>query len=339
MNPSASVHGGPDAQGAARWDFSTNANACGPAPTALRALQAADPTRYPDPACTALRESLGAWHGVAPQRVVIGASASELIVRITAAMARLDRGATVWAPCPGYADYAQAALACGLALGGSPSAASLRWQTAPGSPFGDAGDSDAGVENATSTRVVDRAYAPLRLEGAALAVPETAWQLWSPNKALGLAGVRGAYAIAPAAAGALRQAVDALAPSWPLGAHGVAMLAAWTDPETQDWLARSLDTLRAWKRQQLALCADLGWYVHASVTPFFVARWDVDAAPPPSKVLPRLRVHGVQLRDTASMGLPGSVRLSVQPPAAQQALLAAWQAAVRRREFHPERTR
>ena len=32
-------HGGPDALGVPRWDFSTNANACGPCPPALQAVQ------------------------------------------------------------------------------------------------------------------------------------------------------------------------------------------------------------------------------------------------------------------------------------------------------------
>ena len=48
-----SPHGGPDAQGVPLWDFSTNANACGPCPEALAAVQQADATRYPDPAYTA----------------------------------------------------------------------------------------------------------------------------------------------------------------------------------------------------------------------------------------------------------------------------------------------
>ena len=32
-------HGGPDALGAATWDFSTNANAASPCPSALTALR------------------------------------------------------------------------------------------------------------------------------------------------------------------------------------------------------------------------------------------------------------------------------------------------------------
>ncbi len=48
------LHGGPDGGPALRWDFSVNANACGPCPPALAALQRADRGRYPDPAYTAL---------------------------------------------------------------------------------------------------------------------------------------------------------------------------------------------------------------------------------------------------------------------------------------------
>ena len=39
-----------------------------------------------------------------------------------------------------------------------------------------------------------------------------------------------------------------------------------------------------------------------------------------------LAAHGIKLRDAASFGLPGTVRLGVLAPAAQDALQAAWQA-------------
>lgn len=38
---------------------------------------------------------------------------------------------------------------------------------------------------------------------------------------------------------------------------------------------------------------------------------------------PRLRERGIRVRDAASFGLPGWVRVSAQPPAAQQALQQA----------------
>ena len=53
------LHGGPDAQGAPEHDLSTNANACGPCPLAVRALERADARRYPDPTYTRLRALLG----------------------------------------------------------------------------------------------------------------------------------------------------------------------------------------------------------------------------------------------------------------------------------------
>ncbi|MBC7991764.1 MAG: aminotransferase class I/II-fold pyridoxal phosphate-dependent enzyme, partial [Rhizobacter sp.] len=190
------------------------------------------------------------------------------------------------------------------------------WHTEPGSPEGRSQRVPATRDGAVL--VVDRAYEPLRLSGGAPAMPSHAWQLMSPNKALGLTGVRGAYSIAPPDAGELQMALQRLAPSWPLGAHGVAMLAGWPTDETQAWLADCLPTLREWKRQQLVCCAELGWLCGESVTPFFVAQ-GVD-----TQCLPRLREHGVKLRDTTDMGLPGHLRLSVQSPQAQQALRAAW---------------
>jgi histidinol-phosphate aminotransferase len=113
--------------------------------------------------------------------------------------------------------------------------------------------------------------------------------------------------------------MNQLCPSWPIGAHGVAMLQAWTQPDVQAWLASSLETLRGWKAQQVALCAALGWTVLPSHANFFVCRWDHG-----SSALAYLRTRGVKLRDCTSFGLPGHVRLSVQADAAQDALRAAW---------------
>ena len=42
-------------------------------------------------------------------------------------------------------------------------------------------------------------------------------------------------------------------------------------------------------------------------------------------ILGRLRARGIKLRDCASFGLPGHVRLSVQAPASQDALHQAWE--------------
>jgi histidinol-phosphate aminotransferase len=321
------VHGGPGPAGPVRWDFSSNAHGAGPCPTALQAVQRADPGRYPDATYHTLRRRLAEWHGVAPQRIVLAASASEFIQRITAVSGRLRPGA-VAVPAHAYGDYVAAAGAWGRALvsgdddRGAPGPITLRWCADPGSPLGKsvAPPSDP----AALPTVVDRVYAPLRLHGTdpwAPAILDQVFQLHSPNKALGLTGVRGAYAVAPAGGGAharaLREALRAAEPSWPLGAHGVAMLMAWTEPATQRWLHDSLPLLRRWTQ-------DLRDGLHAlrlepmeSDTPFFCARRPHRAG------ASWLHARGLAVRDTKSFGLPGWMRVSAQPPEATQALLHA----------------
>ena len=337
------VHGGPDARGAAQYDFSTNSNACGPCPQTLADVQQADATRYPDPAYTALRARLAAFHGVAPERVVLAASASEFIHRITALAAQQGVRA-VALPAHSYGDYAQAAQARGLQVlrpeDAGHASAGLHWACEPSSPLGGADpalaawcDVPEAHGDSVPLRVLDCAYAPLRLhtgrvradDGRAFDLPDagpTTWQLWTPNKALGLTGVRAAYAIAPSGADGDVAMLTALAPSWPVGAHGVAMLESWVTPAPQRWLADCLPVLRDWKAQQQALCADLGWAVlPGSQANYFCARLHVQNF---SAALLALREDGIQLRDCASFGLPGVVRLGVLPPSAQTALQCAW---------------
>lgn len=324
----APLHGGPDALGAPVHDFSTNANACGPCPQALQALHTADRSRYPDPAYTALRAQLAAFHGVAPGRIVLAASASEFIHRISAHAARSGLRQAVL-PAHGYGDYARAAQAWGLEQAGATPAPALHWACEPASPLGGPDAAlDAWAQHGAAPPpglyVLDCAYAPLRLAGRARAVPGHAWQLWTPNKALGLTGVRAAYAIAPEGAAAQVAALQALAPSWPVGADGVALLAAWVQADAQAWLAQSRAVLRAWKAQQAALCAALGWEVlPGSLANYFTARLPLADAAARAALLQRLRAQGIKLRDCASFGLPGCVRLGVLAPVAQQALRAA----------------
>jgi histidinol-phosphate aminotransferase len=312
-------HGGPDALGVPRWDFSTNANACGPCPMALAAVQKADAQHYPDPAYTELRAALAAFHGVAPERVVFAASASEFIARITGAVARAG-GTQVWMPALAYGDYARAARAWGLQSVARPEGADLLWLCEPSSPLGGAEALAQKVAGHGGVVVLDRAYEPLRLSGAGSLGTEAldrVWQMISPNKALGMTGVRGAYAIAPLQSMALAQTLSAMAPSWPLGAHAVAMLTAWVQPEVRQWLADSLTQLAFWKPAQIGLLEQAGWRCLPSDANYFCA------LAPAALDEARLRAKGIKLRETTSLGLPGHWRLSVQPPAAQTALMAA----------------
>ena len=324
------VHGGPDRHGVPLYDFSSNSNACAPCPDAHAAVGHADASHYPDASYSALREQLASFHGVAVSRIVLAASASEFIFRVTA-LAAQQGGRGVWLPPHSYGDYAQAARAHRLALVADAGTAQLVWACEPSSPLGAAQTGLPELVNdcaAAAMLVLDRAYAPLRLSGAPAlseAQGQTLWQLWTPNKALGLTGVRAAYAIAPIGADAAVAQLESLAPSWAVGAHGVALLQAWTCPDVQAWLAGSLDTLRDWKARQIALCESMGWACLPSDANFFCARPAWPEGLTPQQALAGLRRHGIKLRDTSSFGLPGLVRVSVQPPAAQDALQQAWQ--------------
>ena len=322
-------HGGPDAHGSVRWDFSTNANAAGPCPMATQALARADASRYPDPGYHALRERLAAWHGVQTWRVLVAASASEFIQRLTAVGSRLAPG-PVAVPALAYGDYAAAASAWGRSVLQGDAAQgvqslTLRWICNPSSPMGQnaAPPADPGA----CPNALDAAYAPLRLHGDdpwQRPARDQVFELHSPNKALGLPGVRGAYAIAPLHAAwpvaAWCDALQAAQPSWPLGAHAVALLNCWTEPATQAWLQDSRHTLRGWTCALREGLAALGLQPCPSVTPFLCARRPVaaDAA--------TLRTRGLAVRDTASFGLPGHMRVSAQPPEALTALLNALRA-------------
>jgi histidinol-phosphate aminotransferase len=275
-----------------------------------------------------LRAALADWHGVAPGRLLPAGSASEFIFRISAWVGRRAGSAGppgVWQPQHAFGDYAAAAAACGLPRrhddGGE--GAALVWACEPSSPLGQAHTRWPGATHG-GTVVLDSAYAPLRLSGSASLGPaqrDRVWQLYSPNKALGLTGVRAAYAIAPLGHEAAVAQLDALAPSWVLGSHGVAMLQAWVQAPVQGWLTNSLTTLRRWKALQIELLTGAGWTCLPSEANFFCAR------PPPGTTVPAwcqaLRAQGIKLRDTGSFGLPGLVRLGVLPPGAQAALLAA----------------
>ena len=316
------IHGGTDAHGPLPFDFSSNANAVGPCPLVLTAVEKADAVRYPDPNYTALRTALAGFHQVDESRIVIAGSASEFIQRLTTCQWR--KGCSLyWVPKHAYGDYAHAAKVWDMEAATDPSQAGLVWLCNPSSPLGQA-ESVQLFEllrlHPDVVGVLDCAYDPLCLDETVREAPQQRdhlWQLWSPNKALGMTGIRGAYAIAPAHEKRAVQALESLAPSWLLGAHGQAMLQAWTLPETQGWLAESRVVLARWKQQLLDCLHEHGWQTLPSIATFLCAR------PPYEMDETYLRAHGIKLRDTTSFGLPGWWRICAQSPQAIEALSSA----------------
>lgn len=334
------IHGGTDALGLPVLDFSTNSNACGPCPAVQEAVAQADASHYPDASYTALRCKLAAFHSCELWRIVIAGSASEFIFRITA-LVKLQGVSAVFVPQQSFGDYAQAAQAFGLSLETDTKAAGknagLVWHCQPSSPLGQV-HADGFTVPPNAIHVLDLAYAPLQLssgvpmdsrlrgnEGSNEGSYSAVWQLYSPNKALGLTGVRAAYCIAPLGSQERVHQLDGLSASWLLGAHGVALLDSWVNAEVQSWLTDSLRTLQVWKTRQIELLESLGWICLPSVTNFFCATPRLRVGLTLEQALAALRSQGIKLRDTTSFGLPGQVRVSVQPPAAQEALRQAWQ--------------
>jgi histidinol-phosphate aminotransferase len=316
------THGGTDAGPPPRFDFSTNANALGPSPVAHAALRAVDPAGYPDPAYTDLRMALATWHGRHPEEVVVGAGACELIHR---AVRTAGGPVVVWEPA--FGEYRHAADVAGVPVRTArdlgtwlrllPGAA-LAFLCLPNSPDGSVVDptplADAAAD-AGCHLVVDLAYHPLSQVRPDL--PDHAWHLWAPNKAHGVTGVRAAYLVTDTAAAArLRRA-----PSWVLSVHGAAFLATLPSAVAQRWVADTRAILWQWRDELADRLRAAGVTVTVGPANFLLAHVG-DAA----GTAARLRRAGIRVRDGTSFGLPDTLRLSAQPPAAQEALLAALRA-------------
>lgn len=315
------VHGGTDSGPEPRYDFSTNANPFGPCPSIVEAARAADLSRYPDPSYAALRERLAAHHAVDPRRVVVGAGASELILRLV----RHFRG-SVQILGPTFSEYARCARLEGRrCMEASTPEAFLELQRGrrglgfvcwPNNPTGDLWeDSFLRAASAGERLVVDFAYAPFcgaELRERAEKAASSAIRLYSPNKSYGVTGLRAAYAILPRVFANLPY----LAPTWVLDTPSEAFLAASVSPEALSWLEGTLPKI---ERLRIALAEALrsrGLEVREGPATFLMVRVGESAA-----VARGLRERGLRVRDAASFGLNGWLRLSPQTGQAQRLLL------------------
>lgn len=327
------IHGGEDGGLPVAHDFSSNASPLGPPPALWQAVMEADRRHYPDPNYRALRQRLAQAQACQPGQVLPAAGGAEAIRRLSLA-ARLEGCTEVWVPQPGFGDYALAAQALDLPVRGyarvseiQPAGPALVWLCDPCNPSGallnaaDWAQLRALHQAQPSTRLVlDQAYDALCLQGKPQPPAPEAWRLVCPNKALGLTGVRAAYLLAPPQDDALRQRLLRLAPSWVLAAEGQALLWHWVDEATGRWLAGVRQQLQSWAHSQATLLHHRGWQLQPSHTNFQLA---LPPAPLRDGLAQRLREQGLRVRDAASFGLPGWLRLSVQPPASQQALCEA----------------
>jgi histidinol-phosphate aminotransferase len=160
--------------------------------------------------------------------------------------------------------------------------------------------------------LLDLAYHPLAEVRPDL--PRSAWQLWAPNKAHGVTGVRAGYVLAPPTDATHLRA----APSWVVSAHGEAFLGCLPDPDARRWVRDTRRTLWCWRDALAAELRALDLDVEVGVANYLLVHVGDAAA-----TARRLRATGVGVRDATSFGIPTALRLSAQPPAARAALCAA----------------
>jgi histidinol-phosphate aminotransferase len=323
------MHGGTDSMPDPRYDFSSNANPLGPCPSVLAAVRNADVTRYPDPMYRQLRATLANYHRTTPDRIVVGAGASELILRL---ILRID--GAVQQLVPTFSEYGRGARLAGRRLISTRSpAAFMRAQSKhpglgfvcwPNNPTGDLWSAEfVAAAAARGPLVVDMAYVPLceaRHVTAIEAATDRAYRLYSPNKSFGLTGVRGAYVITPR----IDRRLASAAPSWVIGRDAVAMLESVTERRARAWLAQGMPRLKRWRARLASSLELLGLTVRESPATFLLVKVG-DA----TRITAQLRSQNdVRVRDGTSFGLRHWIRLSAQPPAAQKALLAALKSAL-----------
>lgn len=115
------VAGKASAPGAARvFKLSANENALGASLKAIAAYReaATELHLYPDPNATALRQALGAKHGIDPARLLFGTGSDEIFSM--ACIAYLEPGDNMIQPAHGFAAWAIAARAVGAGVRNAP---------------------------------------------------------------------------------------------------------------------------------------------------------------------------------------------------------------------------
>jgi histidinol-phosphate/aromatic aminotransferase/cobyric acid decarboxylase-like protein len=295
-----------------RGSFAVCINAYGPAPIVRDAILTASIDDYPDPRCTAAREAAATRWRRPVEEIACGAGTAELIQAI--ALAFIRPGDCVVIPRPAFSEYGRAALLAGAGVHRPARAESLiaaierhrprlAFVAAPTSPIGAAVSreelvavADACAEGATLL-VLDQAYDAFTakpLGTPALPGHPAVLHLRSLTKDHALAGVRVGYAIGPKRAIA---ALERVRVPWAVSAAAqAAAIAALTD-EAEAHVYRTISRLRASAQELWSWCDATGIERVPSDTHYGILR---------------ATARGIQVRDCASFGLAGWIRVAVR---------------------------
>jgi len=342
------VHGGPlddelaglGIDPAAILDFSVSTNPYGPCPAVIECVRVAAIDRYPDPTSAAVRRALAPGLGCTPAELTLGNGAADLLWTLARALVRPGQAVVVVEPT--FGELAAAAATIGarlcewragerdgfaidldaIAARVTAERARLVYLCAPNTPTG-AGV--AAAEVAVWARALPQALVLLdqsflslseAFADAGVAMPANVIRLRSLTKEHAIPGIRVGYAIAPPEIVAL---VEASRPAWTTSSLAQAAALASTSPPVARFVAESREKILADRARLERSLRALGVAPAPSTAGFLLVPW-----PRAGELRDRLlRRHQILVRDCASFGLPGHLRLAARPAADRERLCDA----------------
>jgi histidinol-phosphate aminotransferase len=342
----ARAHGGPDISELERLalrpedvlDFSVSTNPYGPTPAMVEAIRRAPIAPYPDPRATVARRHLARDLGAPAEHLALGNGAADLLWALARTLVR--PGTRVLTIEPTFCEFRIAAASAGaemLEWRASPEdafrihleavvdraqagGAQLLYLCAPNVPTGAALAAAEVAALATALPaamiILDQSFLLLS-EGfadLAAALPGNVVCVRSLTKEHGIPGVRAGYVLArPELLARMEQQRPAWSSSAAAQAAAVAACAAGA------FVTESRARLLAQRAALGDALRDLGLQPVPSTTNFFLLPV-TSGAELRSRLLAR---HRILVRDCASFGLPGHVRLAARPPADCERLVHA----------------
>ncbi len=308
-------------------DFSTSLNPLGPPPGVRQALAALDPSRYPDPGCTALRRALAERLGVEPAEILVGNGSTELIhlaVRLF-----VHRGQRPVAFAPTFSEFERAVEAAGghvypwtatqqrgfrWALRNKPGVLErvrppLVWLCNPNNPTGVYLSREQVQQLAAALTdgplLLDEAYVSFVMQAwpsLDLALSGRAIVLRSMTKDYAIPGLRLGYMVAHSDVIA---AAATLQPEWSVNA--AAQAAGLAALSAEGYLEAGRRAAAEAKAYLVAELGALGYEVTEGAANFILVRTGDGGA---TRAV--LLSSGIAVRDCTSFGLPEFIRLGMR---------------------------
>lgn len=321
--------------------LASNENPYGCSPRVHEALasEAFDPSRYPDPACVALREAISATVSIPADQIVIGNGSEELIAAISRAY--VVPGSKALTVTPSFGLHEIDPLAAGATVTKIPMSVDMEFDISaleaaladkpaifflptPSNPVGCALDM-AQLERlvaATSPEtlfVIDEAYFEFQeeVDGTRLLgrANLNCIVLRTFSKAYGLAGLRIGYALCSSAeiANMLSRAKP------PFDVNAAAQIAATTAIGDQRWMRSKVATIQAERERVASSVRELGLLVAPSAANFIFVktRWSSQ------EVARSLLTNGVIVKPWKEVGFEDWLRVSIGSNSENDMFLAA----------------